>query len=42
MDCAFSPDGKSLYVLDFGNNTATRSYVVAYAHTGVIWRVTKR
>ncbi|AUX30712.1 lipoprotein [Sorangium cellulosum] len=42
VDCAFSPDGKSLYVLDFGNNTATRSYVVAYAHTGVIWRVTKR
>ncbi|WP_437278572.1 hypothetical protein WME90_46430 [Sorangium sp. So ce375] len=42
VDCVFSPDGKSLYVLDFGNNTATRSYVVAYAHTGVIWRVTRR
>jgi glucose/arabinose dehydrogenase len=42
VDCRFSPDGQSLYVLDFGNNTANRSLVVAYAHTGVIWRVTKR
>ncbi len=42
VDCKFSPDGRSLYVLDFGNNTATMNYVVAYAHTGVLWRVTKR
>lgn len=42
VDCKFSPDGKSLYVMDFGNNTASESYVVAYAHTGVLWRVTKK
>lgn len=42
VDCRFSPDGKSLYVLDFGNNTASDSYVVAYAHTGVLWRITRR
>lgn len=42
VDCKFSPDGRSLYVLDFGNNTANESYVVAYAHTGVLWRITTR
>ena len=42
VDVAFHPDGRSLYVLDFGNNTANRSQVVAYAHTGVVWRVTRR
>lgn len=42
VDCKFSPDGKSLYVLDFGNNTASESYVVGYAHSGVLWRITKQ
>lgn len=42
VDCAFSPDGRSLYVLDFGLNTATKNLVVAYAHTGVLWRVTRQ
>jgi glucose/arabinose dehydrogenase len=42
VDVAFHPDGRSLYVLDFGNNTANKSHVVAYAHTGVVWRITKR
>lgn len=42
VDCAYHPDGRSLYVLDFGNNTANKSYVLAYAHTGVVWRITKR
>lgn len=42
VDCKFSPDGRSLYVLDFGNNSVTSTHVVAYAHTGVLWRITKR
>ena len=41
VDCTFSPDGKSLYVLDFGLNTALKSNLFAYAHTGVLWRVTR-
>jgi glucose/arabinose dehydrogenase len=42
VDCKFVPDGRSLYVLDFGNNTASENYVVAYAHTGVLWRIARR
>lgn len=41
VDCAFSPDGRSMYVLDFGVNAANKRNVVAYAHTGVLWRVTR-
>ncbi|HKU38058.1 MAG TPA: hypothetical protein VJR89_07925 [Polyangiales bacterium] len=41
VDCKFSPDGRSLYVLDFGVNAADPSKVVAYGHTGVLWRVTR-
>lgn len=41
VDCKFSPDGRSLYVLDFGNTTVTRTHIVAYAHTGVLWRITR-
>lgn len=41
VDCKFSPDGKSLYVLDFGINAVDRNKVVAYAHTGVLWRITR-
>jgi len=41
VDCKFGPDGRSLYVLDFGVNAVKKGYVVAYAHTGVLWRVTR-
>ena len=41
MDCKFHPDGKSLYVLDFGRHVAYRSTVVAYARTGVLWKITR-
>jgi hypothetical protein len=41
VDCKFSPDGDSLYVLDFGINAVKKGYVVGYAHTGVLWRVTR-
>ncbi|MCP8968394.1 PQQ-dependent sugar dehydrogenase [Ectobacillus ponti] len=41
VDCKFHPDGKSLYVLDFGYSPVTKGYVMAYGHTGVLWKVTK-
>ncbi|QOR64734.1 hypothetical protein IM538_12775 [Cytobacillus suaedae] len=41
VDCKFHPDGKSLYVLDFGYSPVTKGYIKAYAHTGVLWKVTK-
>lgn len=41
VDCKFSPDGRSLYVLDFGVNAVDQTKVVAYAHTGVLWRITR-
>jgi len=42
VDCKFGPDGRTFYVLDFGVNTTTRHHVVAYAFTGVVWRVTRK
>jgi len=42
VDCKFSPDGKSLYVLDFGVNKAMRETVTVFGHTGVLWRVTRK
>ena len=42
VDCKFSPDGKSLYVLDFGVNNAMRETVTVFGHTGVLWRVTRK
>lgn len=39
--CKFHPDGKSLYVLDFGRHVAYRGTVVAYARTGVLWKITR-
>jgi hypothetical protein len=42
VDCKFSPDGRSLYVLDFGSVRVTDSYMQAFGHTGVLWRVTRR
>jgi glucose/arabinose dehydrogenase len=42
VDCKFSPDGCSLYVLDFGVVRVTKGYMMAFAHTGVLWRVTRQ
>ncbi|WP_241535908.1 PQQ-dependent sugar dehydrogenase [Indiicoccus explosivorum] len=42
VDCKFSPDGKSLYILDFGAVKVAEGHMLAYAHTGVLWRVVKR
>ncbi len=41
LDCKFHPDGRSLYVLDFGVTVVAPTHVVAYARTGVLWRVTR-
>jgi glucose/arabinose dehydrogenase len=41
VDCKFHPDGKSLYVLDFGHSPVTKGLVQAYGHTGVLWKITK-
>ena len=41
VDCKFHPDGKSLYVLDFGSVAIKRNTMIAYAHTGVLWRITR-
>ncbi len=42
VSCKFHPDGKSLYVLDFGAVRVTTGYMLAFAHTGVIWKITKK
>jgi glucose/arabinose dehydrogenase len=42
VDCKFSPDGRSLYVLDFGVSRVDESRHVSYGHTGALWRVTRR
>jgi glucose/arabinose dehydrogenase len=42
VDCKFAPDGRSLYVLDFGAVRVTEGYMLSYGHTGVLWRVTRR
>ncbi len=42
VDCKFHPDGRSLYVLDFGVIRVHKGYLTAYAHTGVLWRITRR
>lgn len=41
VDCKFHPDGRSLYVLDFGVAKVTEGYMLAFAHTGVLWRITR-
>lgn len=41
VDCKFHPDGKSLYILDFGHSPVTEGLVQAYGHTGVLWKVSK-
>lgn len=40
VDCRFHPDGESLYVLDFGTVRVEKGYMLAFAHTGVLWRIT--
>jgi glucose/arabinose dehydrogenase len=42
VDCKFSPDGRSLYVLDFGVSPPDESKHISYGHTGVLWRVKRR
>ncbi|AKD05060.1 hypothetical protein POKO110462_17865 [Pontibacter korlensis] len=42
VSCKFSPDGKSLYVLDFGVATVTPGNMMALAHTGVLWKITRK
>lgn len=41
VSCKFSPDGKSLYVLDFGHARLTKGSMFAFAHTGVLWKISK-
>ncbi|QDV34643.1 PQQ-dependent sugar dehydrogenase [Tautonia plasticadhaerens] len=41
VDCKFHPDGRSLYLLDFGVTAVAPTHVVAYARTGVLWRLTR-
>ena len=42
MDCKFGPDGRTLYVLDFGRSDLTESMMLSYGHTGVLWRITRK
>ncbi|PRY03391.1 glucose/arabinose dehydrogenase [Pontibacter ummariensis] len=42
VSCKFSPDGESLYVLDFGHVKVTTGPMLAFAHTGVLWKITKK
>lgn len=42
VDCKFHPDGRSLYILDFGVARVTTGLMIAYARTGVLWRVTRQ
>jgi glucose/arabinose dehydrogenase len=36
VSCKFTPDGRSLYVLDFGHCRVTQGAMFAFAHTGVL------
>jgi len=42
VSCKFTPDGRSLYVLDFGHCRVTQGAMFAFAHTGVLWKITKK
>ncbi|WP_017733595.1 PQQ-dependent sugar dehydrogenase [Nafulsella turpanensis] len=41
VSCKFSPNGKDLYVLDFGHARIDKGAMFAFAHTGVLWKITK-
>jgi hypothetical protein len=41
VDCKFHPDGRSLYVLDFGLSPADAGKHMSFGHTGVLWRITR-
>ncbi|WP_199613945.1 PQQ-dependent sugar dehydrogenase [Paenibacillus alkalitolerans] len=38
----FSPDGQSLYVVDFGMLGADVATAIPYAETGAVWRISKK
>ena len=40
IDVKFGPDGKSMYVLDFGVLEFTDMAPNAIPHTGVVWKIT--
>ena len=42
VSCKFSPDGESLYVLDFGHARITKGAMFAFAHTGVLWKISRK
>ncbi|AHM60701.1 NHL repeat containing protein [Flammeovirgaceae bacterium 311] len=42
VSCKFSPDGTNLYVLDFGHVRLTKGSMFAFAHTGVLWKISKK
>ena len=42
VDCKFSPDERSLYVLDFCVSAVDQSTQLSYGHTGVLWRIIRR
>src|SRR4051794_18697206 len=39
VDCKFHPDGRSLYVLDFGLSPVDEGKHMSFGHTGVLWRI---
>lgn len=41
VSCKFSPDGENLYVLDFGVVRVENNLMMSYAHTGVLWKISK-
>lgn len=41
VSCTFSPDGRELYLLDFGVAGINENVMVAYGHTGVLWRIAR-
>ena len=42
VSCKFSSDGNDLYVLDFGVVKVTGGLMMSYAHTGVLWKISKK
>lgn len=42
VDVKFSPDGKALYVVDFGVIEISEGKTISHKGTGVIWKITKQ